>query len=148
MYPQSSVWFNSSTYHLHWNRLQLLKSEGKLKVLMFNGGYGCREQNSAHWGWLILYGKRYKIKWSAYQDQLLWKKHMNIFFFSLDRQALNPETLECSALSFKVMNTQNPDNSVIHQGEILLICTKCMGRLNGSISCDLSRILCLVNLFI
>lgn len=72
---------------------------------------------------------------------------MSIFFFPLDWQALNPETLECSAFSFKVMNTQNPDNSVIHQGEILLICTNCMSRLNGSISRDLSRIFRLVNLF-
>lgn len=32
---------------------------------------------------------------------------MSLIFFPLDWQALNPETLECSALSFKVMNTQN-----------------------------------------
>lgn len=148
MYPQSSVWFNSNTYHLHWNRLQLLKSEGKHKVPMFDGGYGYREQNSAHWGWLIPYDKRYKIKWSAHRDQLLWEGTYEHIFFSLDWQALNPETLECSACSFKVMNTRNPDNRVIHQGEILLICTKSMGRLNGSISRDWSRIFCLVNLFI
>lgn len=68
------------------------------------------------------------------------KKHLSTFF-CLDWQALNPETLESAALSFKVMHTRNPDNSVIHQRESLLECTKRTGRLNGYINRDLSRIL-------